>query len=578
MKIKHRIKCGYYIVAAFALFIFSCGGSETSGTEKDDDFDEIPDILQDDYERILFEDEVFELCVRDVLKVHDRDINTGDVEFLTTLDCTNYDRDEKIKFIKGIEYFQALKKLNFTGNLIEDVSPLSKLYDLEQINLSVNEISDISALKDLKSLKDVGFTSNNISDISVIVNWIKLKMFAIGYNKITEIPSLKDLPDIEDILLQNNNIRDISALSGVTTIKRVSLGHNSIEKGLILNNMSSLEVLDVQFNKISDISGLINLPSLKVLDLNNNELSQINNQTILQGLTALFLRTNKISDISGLKDLKNIEELSIAYNYITDISPVAGLENLEKLEVSNNCILDFSSIQHLIEKGIIADSMTSQKKMCTEKQECTGLPDYAHWNTVSEIYLNWDGEDWVPSTEGFYSEDSSEEDCRFKCDNFYEWNESTGMCFTNYFPWLDTDTGFAWSECPINLMSWAEAFDYCENLEYGGCSDWFLPTISNLRTLIKDCPSAGECNIHENSCIEWDCRDHNSCYGCFSDDSGIYSKIEDSELMWSSTERLSVPEVWVIDFSRGGVFTHQKIFKAYVRCASENCFDKNEDI
>ncbi len=45
----------------------------------------------------------------------------------------------------------------------------------------------------------------------------------------------------------------------------------------------------------------------------------------------------------------------------------------------------------------------------------------------------------------------------------------------------DQNTGLMWQQTPpIEGMTWYEAKEYCENLEFGGYSDWRLPTLKEL--------------------------------------------------------------------------------------------------
>lgn len=45
----------------------------------------------------------------------------------------------------------------------------------------------------------------------------------------------------------------------------------------------------------------------------------------------------------------------------------------------------------------------------------------------------------------------------------------------------DTNSGLTWQQTPpLEGMTWQEAKEYCENLEFGGFSDWRLPTAKEL--------------------------------------------------------------------------------------------------
>ena len=64
----------------------------------------------------------------------------------------------------------------------------------------------------------------------------------------------------------------------------------------------------------------------------------------------------------------------------------------------------------------------------TRRVDCTDLPDNAEWNTVWSITQTWSGEAWLPALSGVYNETASEEECRFKCSEGYEWNANTSTC------------------------------------------------------------------------------------------------------------------------------------------------------
>jgi uncharacterized protein (TIGR02145 family) len=125
-----------------------------------------------------------------------------------------------------------------------------------------------------------------------------------------------------------------------------------------------------------------------------------------------------------------------------------------------------------------------------------------------------------------------------------------------------------WTDKADSPMSWQDAQDYCNNLTACGYSDWHLPTISELRSLIQNCPATqtgGECGVTD-SCLSWsDCRD-SACNGCDGDSSGKYSKLGDTDWFWSSSVRSdSSDNAWHVYFYYGAVYGSQS-GNIYVRC------------
>ena len=85
---------------------------------------------------------------------------------------------------------------------------------------------------------------------------------------------------------------------------------------------------------------------------------------------------------------------------------------------------------------------------------------------------------------------------------------------TSNTPCIDKETELIWSGRSVGTMTWSDAVDYCEELKEGGYSDWRLPSIKVLRTLVKDCEKTD---------------------GCTGDAEGRYSKFGDIVFLWSKT-------------------------------------------
>ena len=52
------------------------------------------------------------------------------------------------------------------------------------------------------------------------------------------------------------------------------------------------------------------------------------------------------------------------------------------------------------------------------------------------------------------------------------------------FPCIESTTGYMWSQQAPQPMTWSEAINYCKNLNQGGFSDWQLPSLNLLKSLI----------------------------------------------------------------------------------------------
>ena len=152
------------------------------------------------------------------------------------------------------------------------------------------------------------------------------------------------------------------------------------------------------------------------------------------------------------------------------------------------------------------------------------------------------------------------------CDEGYEWD---GEECEIVFPYTDTETNLTWSAKSSSSMYWENAGSYCENLTDGGYTDWRLPDIDELRTLIQECAgteSGGSCGV-TTSCLSYsDCWSSDACYSCSSDSTGGHSNFGDAAYLWSSSASDSTDYFWYVDFDYGRVDHDYKTTNNYVRC------------
>ena len=133
-----------------------------------------------------------------------------------------------------------------------------------------------------------------------------------------------------------------------------------------------------------------------------------------------------------------------------------------------------------------------------------------------------------------------------------------------------------WQNQPAgNEMIWQEAIDYCTNLTQDDHSDWHLPTISELRSLIRGCPATetgGACGITDSCLSESSCQD-SACDGCSGGDGpagGCYWPDEMqgdcSWYYWSASYAGDSSHAWHVRFDSGHIYSDSKDGVYNVRC------------
>ena len=146
-----------------------------------------------------------------------------------------------------------------------------------------------------------------------------------------------------------------------------------------------------------------------------------------------------------------------------------------------------------------------------------------------------------------------------------------------------------WSPKTADTMDWLSALNYCEkelnDSNKCGYSDWHLPTIDELKTLLKwrrdsQC-KVSETDDHLSFDVYWTCS--SCCHDCTLGGGGEcnyssyyydgrYSKLGDTGWLWSSSVPTEyIHSAWVVNFNAAQVYTKSKSSKTevYVRCVRQ---------
>lgn len=144
----------------------------------------------------------------------------------------HFDYNIELKNIEYLPNLKNLKLLKIIGGGLSDISFVSRIPSLEEINLSSNSIKDISPLKDLK-LKKIWLYNNKITDISCISEFkylLDIKILSLLSNPITDYSFILLFKNLEKLCIgtehENNNIEltdeHISVLSKLPNLLRLN--------------------------------------------------------------------------------------------------------------------------------------------------------------------------------------------------------------------------------------------------------------------------------------------------------------------------------------------------------------------
>ncbi|KAL0220260.1 hypothetical protein RCL1_000115 [Eukaryota sp. TZLM3-RCL] len=213
-----------------------------------------------------------------------------------------------------------------------DISLYSHCLRLKSLNLSQKRVENISQISKLTNLETLDLSNvrlpphNKITDISFLSPCIKLKSLSLNDSEVTDFGPLSlILNNLKSLSLNNTEFSDLSQLS----------------------LFKQLEILSLKGNRITDIYPLSSLENLGCLSLCYNQISDLSPLSCLHFLEKLYLSCNKITDISFLASLNNLVDLSLAHNRITDVTQLSSMLKLELLSLKNTSVFDLWPLKDL---------------------------------------------------------------------------------------------------------------------------------------------------------------------------------------------------------------------------------------
>lgn len=263
---------------------------------------------------ITFDDQALEVRVRAMpgIPTGTDPITCEDARDLDVLDARQWDASPYDSFssLVGIQHFVNLETFWAEYNEVDDITPLSGLTSLVDLNLDRNRFNDITPLANMTdmqhlSLWDVGPTrySEVQDDLGMTT---QEKVQAGCYDGIGDLAPLAQMTNLETLFVSCNNIADISALGGMSDLTSVYALTNKIPSLSPLSGKTQLQVLRVSDNQLTgtDASVLASLSNLVWLEIGYDGLLD--------------------ASLEGLRNLGNLYTVNIEGNYFSDLSPLTA--------------------------------------------------------------------------------------------------------------------------------------------------------------------------------------------------------------------------------------------------------------
>ncbi|XP_056429154.1 leucine-rich repeat and guanylate kinase domain-containing protein [Hyla sarda] len=204
---------------------------------------------------------------------------------------------------------QVYLHLNLSDRKLENIQILCHYIHLQKLDVSYNEIPDLSCVSYMPYLTELNASKNKLNTFFDFIPPKNLMVVDLSFNNITHMKDLSAYRALTTLILNNNNIQEILGLEKCTSLKHLNLAHNNIHTISGFGNLP-IRTLSLASNQIKNISGLENLNSLQTLDLSSNQITSLEGLEGLEFLQTLNLQDNEICQIS---EIAFIEELPLLH-------------------------------------------------------------------------------------------------------------------------------------------------------------------------------------------------------------------------------------------------------------------------
>lgn len=263
------------------------------------------------------------------------------LETLTVRDC----RFESTDLLTSIASLPSLTSLTLSECALSTVSGLADAQKLEYLDLSGNGgLRDLSVLADMVTLKELYLQNNAVVSVEHLTKLTNLETLDVSYNAITSLAHIANCVKLRHLSANGNQINDTIGISSLALLETLSLNYNKLTNVASLGDCKELKELSFNNNEVKDITTLAWLTKLEYLDFSYNSVESLPVWSDGCGLLTINGSYNILQNIDALATAKNITYIYMDYNKIKNVDALADCYNLVQLNVFGNDIDEVSKL------------------------------------------------------------------------------------------------------------------------------------------------------------------------------------------------------------------------------------------
>ncbi|KAI0351465.1 hypothetical protein OH77DRAFT_1411124 [Trametes cingulata] len=261
----------------------------------------------------------------------------GNATFLT--ECSfGVAHDKLVQVITDVQpfepYWEELSSVDLSHRNLDNTARLKEfLPKLDSLSLNSNQLAWLSGVP--SSVRTLSVASNLLTGITSFSHLLNLENLDISWNQIDSLRQLECLRHLRELRADGNRIDSVDGLQKMDGLIKLSLQGNQIrELDLHEYKWTRLEMLNLSQNRINSVGGLGSVPSLVALNLDNNSLGKLEPEVAMPRLRILRVSGNRLQTLDAAP-FPNLRTLYADNNSLGSILRAYRLTKLENLSLRN---------------------------------------------------------------------------------------------------------------------------------------------------------------------------------------------------------------------------------------------------
>lgn len=262
-----------FIIILMTLTVISCSNNSKKSIQDSNSVNTNDTNIQeegsataaDSEEVVMIKDSELEKIVREKIGKAEGDLTTLDMSELYSMNINC--EETPVYELDGLEYAINLNDFSFRYGNGKTLTPVSKLPNLEYMNISYSTFEEPSENFETPMLERISFIETNVSDLNFLSNVTSARSTYFSNSGINSIEFLKKWDNLEEISLDYNSISDLSPLKDKTKITILGLHQNEVVSIEALETLVNLESLNLSYNHVNNIGPIMDLQHLSELTI-----------------------------------------------------------------------------------------------------------------------------------------------------------------------------------------------------------------------------------------------------------------------------------------------------------------------